>query len=163
MSTSVEGPREVDRGSEVDGSPAARSARPEDDGLAEESVAVDLRAVRRRDRREPPRSSGQDGRAVSHSRRPPRGCRRGRAADAPDVLLVLEDDAQRLVDEGRLELPRPEGEEGGRPVERLGDAGDLGQVGLAEPMDEADDLAGQTVRGAGTRARTMATSLSRLG
>ena len=44
------------------------------------------------------------------------------AADLADVLLVLEDDAERLVDELRRQLARPERQERRRPVERLGDA-----------------------------------------
>ncbi len=35
------------------------------------------------------------------------------------------------------------------PVERLGDARDLGQVGLAEAVDEADHLAGEALRSLG--------------
>jgi hypothetical protein len=65
------------------------------------------------------------------------------AANVADVLLVLEDDAERLVDELRRELARAQRQEGGGPVERLGDPRDLGQVGLAKPVDEGDDLAGE--------------------
>src|SRR5215212_4327283 len=53
-------------------------------------------------------------------------CRR--PADVPDVLLVLQYDAKGLVEELRRELRGTEGHERGGPVERLGDAGDLGQV-----------------------------------
>src|SRR6185369_3445905 len=68
-----------------------------------------------------------------------------RAPDPPDVLLVLEDDAERLVDHLAGQLARPERQEGGRPVERLGDPGHLRQVGLAQAMDEADDVAGEAL------------------
>src|SRR5262249_47052104 len=51
---------------------------------------------------------------------------RGVAADAADVLLVLEDDAERLVDDLAGQLARAERQERGRPVERLGDPGHLG-------------------------------------
>src|SRR5688500_7198205 len=58
------------------------------------------------------------------------------AADLADVLLVLEDDTEGLVDQGRRQLLRAERQEGGGPIERLGDARHLGQVGLAQSMDE---------------------------
>src|SRR6187200_2011072 len=58
------------------------------------------------------------------------------ATDPADVLLVLEDDAERLVDELRGQLARAERQQGRGPIERLGDAGDLRQVGLAEAVDE---------------------------
>ncbi len=79
---------------------------------------------------------------------PPRGglgqvAPRPLAADLADVLLVLEDDAEGLVDELRRELAGTERQERRGPVERLGDARHLGQVGVAEPVDEADDLAGE--------------------
>ena len=67
----------------------------------------------------------------------------GRAADPADVLLVLEEHAERLVDEVRRQLAGAEGQERGRPVERLGHPGHLGQVGRPQAADEADDLAGQ--------------------
>src|SRR5689334_12866898 len=62
------------------------------------------------------------------------------AADLADVFLVLQDDAERLVDEFGLQLTSAEGEQRGCPIERLCDARDLGQVGVPEPMDETDDL-----------------------
>ena len=80
---------------------------------------------------------------VSRRPRPRTVAPRAVAADPADVLLVLEDDAERLVDELGRQLAGAERQERGRPVERLGDAGHLGQVGLAQAVDEADDLAGQ--------------------
>src|SRR5690349_18402736 len=50
------------------------------------------------------------------------------AAHVADVLLVLEDDAQGLVDDLRIELGRAERQERSGPIERLGDARHLGQV-----------------------------------
>ena len=46
----------------------------------------------------------------------------------------------------RGQLGGSQGQQGRGPVERLGDAGDLGQVGLAQAVDEADDLAGEQLR-----------------
>ncbi len=62
-----------------------------------------------------------------------------------DVLLVLEDDTEALVDQFGCQLASAERDQGGRPVERLGDFRHLGEVGLAEAMDEPDDLAGESL------------------
>ena len=71
---------------------------------------------------------------------------------------------ERLVDEFRGQLAGAERQEGGGPVERLGDARDLGQVGLAEPMHEPDDLAGQALAAhPGTRASTISYSFWAVG
>ena len=48
-----------------------------------------------------------------------------------------------------VEFRGPERQERRRPVERLGDARHLGQVGLAQAMDEPDDLARQPLGGLG--------------
>ena len=119
---------EVDRGAEVDPQPDRAQGPPEDDRLAERAVA--------------PATSGSAQRGRSATRGDLLEVR-GRVAPRirADVLLVLEDDAEGLVGDGRRELTGTEGEQRGRPVERLGHAGDLGQVGLAETMDEGDDLA----------------------
>src|SRR3954452_13395526 len=131
---STDAPRSVAR-------PAARSARPN----------PTLSARRRR-----PSTSGPHGARTIAGSSASRGvvmvvvsggCARllevgssGRASDATDVLFVLEDDTERFVHDFAGELPRPEGQEGGRPVERLGDAGDLREVGITQAMDEGDDL-----------------------
>ena len=98
---------------------AARSARPNPTASSS----------RRR-----PSTSGPNGRlddgGVGHRSRPLSRRRRPRtryapgvvAADLADVLLVLEDDAERLVDELGRQLARAERQQRRRPVERLGDA-----------------------------------------
>src|SRR6266545_6791773 len=72
--------------------------------------------------------------------------RRGLTADPSDILLVLEDDAQGLVDERGAELACPERQEGSGPVESLGHPGYLRQVGLPQAVDERDHLGGQPLR-----------------
>src|SRR4051812_23467806 len=137
---STDAPRSVAR-------PAARSARPKPTDSA---------------RRRRPSTSGPHGARTIAGSGASRGvvivvvsggCARllevgssGRTSNATDVLLVLEDDTERLVDDFAGQLPRPEGQKGGRPVERLGDAGDLRQVGIAQAMDEGDDLVRELLR-----------------
>ena len=105
-------PGEVDRGPEVHVEPDGPQRPSEHDRLAEQPL--------RRRRRAAGVTGGRPG---STTRRDLLQVGRGRgAADAPDVLLVLEDDAEGLVDDGRRELAGAEGEQRGRPVERLGDA-----------------------------------------
>src|SRR5437773_5852215 len=58
------------------------------------------------------------------------------AADLADVLLVLEDDAEGFVDELRTQFASAQREKRARPVERLGNPRHLGQVRLAETVDE---------------------------
>ena len=68
------------------------------------------------------------------------------AAHAVDVLLVLEDDAERVVDGLLVEIDRAEREQRPRPVERLGHARRLEEVDAAQPLGEGDDLARQVLR-----------------
>ena len=149
MSTSGQRPGEVDGGPEVDVQAGRAQRPPEPDRLAEQPPPVDLRPPRSRD----------DGGIVRHGMPSAAGGDLGEhplgllAAELADVLLVLEDDAEGLVDELGRQLAGTEREQGGRPVERLGDARHLGQVGLAQPMDEADDLAGELLRRRRARAR----------
>ena len=63
-----------------------------------------------------------------------------------DVLLVLQQDTQRLFHPRGLQVFRPEREEGGGPVQRLRHARALGEIGLPEPLHETDDLPGQRLR-----------------
>ena len=66
-------------------------------------------------------------------------------------------------DRPRVELGLAEHLEGAHPVDRLGDAGRLGQVEVAQPVDGGDHLAGQRFRHRGSRTRTISTSRSALG
>ena len=109
---SIAAPRSIDR-------PAARSARP-NPTASEQAPAVDLGAVGAR------AMAG-----VGHGVLPRRSAaaRAGLAqvaagavaADLADVLLVLEDDAERLVDELGRQLAGTQRQQRRRPVERLGD------------------------------------------
>src|SRR5690606_35404770 len=65
------------------------------------------------------------------------------AQDAFDVLAVLERGAERGGGPARVELVGPERQQGLGPVERLGDARRLDQVGGAQPGGGAGDLLGQ--------------------
>ncbi len=125
----LQGSGEVDRRAEVD--PEARLPKrpPEADGLAEQPPAVDL-----------PRGHGPRPMAA-----PPSQPQLASAADVPDVLLVLEDDAEGLVDDLRAQLRRAEREQRIGPVERLGDAGDLREVDAAQPMHERHDPTGEAL------------------
>src|SRR5512142_960480 len=68
---------------------------------------------------------------------------RRRAGDLREVVLVLEEDAERRLDRLRRQLDRTERDERVAPVERLRDAGQLEQVARAQPLHERDDLAAQ--------------------
>ena len=79
--------------------------------------------------------------------------------DGADVVLVLEQHAERVGDRLRVERDAVERHQRFRPVERLGDARRLEEVHRAQPLRERDDLARQRLRrardtcGAGSRAR----------
>src|SRR5579871_6012590 len=60
----------------------------------------------------------------------------GTAFEPRDVVLVLEQHAERVGDGGRIERDRVELGERARPVESLGDAGGLEQILLAQRLDE---------------------------
>ena len=114
-STSPSAAREVDRGAEIGRQPRQAERAGEADRVAGEPLAVDDAG-----RVRPPGSGGSTWRGsgvagtgsasgsaagddlVEH---PPAGL----AADVPDVLLVLEDDAERLVDELRAGARSPRG------------------------------------------------------
>ena len=59
------------------------------------------------------------------------------------VVLVLEDEGERLPHRGRIELAHAERAEAARPVEGLGDARGLAQVEPAEAGDETRHLRGE--------------------
>src|SRR5260221_136316 len=71
--------------------------------------------------------------------------RRYLLADPLEGLLVLQCGAQRRVDERRVDRRRSQGGQRARPVERLGDAGDLVEVERAQALHQRSDLAGQPV------------------
>jgi hypothetical protein len=62
-----------------------------------------------------------------------------------DVLLVLEDDAEGILDHVGAELGRAESEQGARPVERLGHPGRLEEIDLAQPLGKRTDLVGEAL------------------
>ena len=72
--------------------------------------------------------------------------RRHVAAHAVDVLLVFEDDAERIVDGLLVEIDRAEGQQCPRPVERLGHARRLEEIDAAQTLGEGDDLPRQALR-----------------
>src|SRR5476649_2342087 len=71
------------------------------------------------------------------------------ALQALDVVLVLEQNAQRVVDALGIEVERIELRQCGRPVDRFSDTRRLEEVELAQFLDEAHDLARQTLADAG--------------
>src|SRR4030095_14805356 len=62
------------------------------------------------------------------------------AADLAQVVLVLQDDAERVVHDGGVERLAVEGDERGCPVERLRDSGQLVELGPPELLHEGGDL-----------------------
>src|SRR3569623_1136922 len=71
---------------------------------------------------------------------------RRRAGDLREVVLVLQEHAERRLDRLRRQHDRTERDERVAPVERLRDARQLEQVTRAQPLDERDDLAAQLLR-----------------
>src|SRR6478752_1460528 len=67
-------------------------------------------------------------------------------ADALDVLVVLQHRAERGVHHAGVELLLAEGEQGLRPVDRLGNAGRLGEVEPAQLLHEGGGLGRQSLR-----------------
>ena len=110
--------------------PASRSTRP---NVTRWRVRASL--TRRRPR--PPRAPRRAARRSSSSR------------TSVEVLVVLQDGAERLLDDGRVELLAAERDERLRPVDRLRDARRLGQVELAQPGDERRRLGRQALGHAG--------------
>src|SRR5947207_2616727 len=109
------------------GSPAALSSRPKRTEAAS-SASPETRSVAS--------LMGTDLREVAPRRL---------ALHPTNVLFVLEDDAQGLVDQFGAQLGLAQREERGRPVERLRDARNLREVGLAQALHEAHDLRGQSL------------------
>src|SRR5262245_37156889 len=68
------------------------------------------------------------------------------AADGLQILLVLDQDAERLVDDRWLELGAVERDEGCHPVERLRDAGLLVKLRRPQLLDERRRLFGEPAR-----------------
>src|SRR3990172_7440483 len=66
--------------------------------------------------------------------------RRLLARDALDVVAVLEEHAERVVHRLRVERDLVEGDQAVRPIDRLGDAGQLEEIRLPQPLHEGDDL-----------------------
>ncbi len=148
----AEGAGEVDRRAEVDVQPRRPERPPEPDRLREQPPSVDVLAGRREQDR---RAGG-----IGHRRRQaPAAClgevaTGRRAADLADVLLVLEDDAERLVDEVSGDSSRgAQGQERCRPVERLRDARNLGQVGRRGGGGRRPRRRGPALPGRPARAR----------
>ena len=110
--------------------PASRSTRPK---VTRWRVRASLTRRRPRPRARASPSSASD----------------GVVADEVEVLVVLQDGAERLLDDGRVELLAAEGDERLRPVDRLGHARRLGQVEVAQPGDERRRLGGQPLGHAG--------------
>ncbi len=135
-------PGEIDGGAEIDRQARRPQRPPKPDRLAKEAAPIDLGAERRSD---------DGGIWACH-------CPQPRAATSASIRAVCSPRTWRMsssylsttpsVSSTRagVELARAERQQGGRPVERLGDPGDLGQVGLAKAMDEADDLARELFR-----------------
>src|SRR5262249_59388086 len=69
--------------------------------------------------------------------------------EIPDVVVVLEDAAERARDDLRVQRVLVELDERLRPVDRLGHAGSLQETPSAERLDEARDLLGQARAGLG--------------
>src|SRR5215217_9586736 len=66
--------------------------------------------------------------------------RRHVAAHAVHVLLIFEDDAERIVDRLLVEIDRAKGQQRPRPVKRLSHARRLEEINAAEPLRKRDDL-----------------------
>src|SRR6478672_1372150 len=62
------------------------------------------------------------------------------ASNAVDVFLILEEEAERLVDDLALEHLAIEGDERRRPIERFGDAGGLVQIRCPKVLHEGRHL-----------------------
>src|SRR6185369_6343265 len=71
------------------------------------------------------------------------------AAHGVDVFLVLQQNAERLVDDVLIEHVAIESHQRRRPIERFGNAGRLVEIRRAQILDEGGDLPGEPLRGAG--------------
>ena len=150
MSTKLERPGEVDRRREVDGSPAARSARPNPTDSASSrrpSISSPVGAQHGLGHAHSLDAPSAQAWAVASARYGARVARTWRMSSSylrttPSVSSTTSGSA-----------PGTQRQECGRPVERLGDARDLGQVRVAQPVDEPDDLAGERARRVGDPGR----------
>ena len=128
-------------------SPRARSTRTKcSDVLGEAALAATVSAARST-RRHASVTAAMPSACTSATSRAA-DLRRERA----DVVLVLEQHAERVGDRLRVERDAVERDQRLGPVERLGDAGRLEEIQRAQPLRERDDLARQRLR----RARTLA-------
>src|SRR3954453_14662834 len=80
-------------------------------------------------------------------------CLRLIAANPIDVLLVFQDDAQRIVDSFRSQFGRAQREQGLRPVERFRHSRRLEEIDFAQPLREGADLVSQALAGFGDLGR----------
>src|SRR5207302_6630386 len=71
---------------------------------------------------------------------------RARASQPFEILLVLDNRAERRLHGGFAELGLAECDQRARPVERLGDPGQLVEIEAANPSDKLADLACQLRR-----------------
>src|SRR3954451_7061924 len=65
------------------------------------------------------------------------------AGDALEIVAILEEHAERVVDRLRIESHAVERDETVGPIDRLGDAGKLEELALAQPLHEGHYLARQ--------------------
>src|SRR5260221_12822365 len=68
------------------------------------------------------------------------------ALDLPDVVLVFQQHAERVVDRVRGQRQHVELHQGLSPVDRLGDARQFEEIGRAQLLHEGDDLAAELFR-----------------
>ena len=92
-----QGAREVDGSAKIDGQPGRAQGSPEADRLAEQTMAVDLPAIGATTMAGC--WAGSMTRRLGSGRGLGQVAARGVTLDASDVLLVLEDDAEALVDD----------------------------------------------------------------
>src|SRR5262245_26050022 len=72
-------------------------------------------------------------------------CDEGLVANRGKVLVVLQHGAERLLDGRRVELLPTERRECVRPVDRLGDAGRLGEIERPQALHEGSGLRGEAI------------------
>src|SRR6476659_10737412 len=85
------------------------------------------------------------------------------ASNAVDVFLILEEDAERLVDDMAVEHVAIQGDERRRPVERFGNTGGLVQIRRAKILHEGRHLPREAVRRPGHLGRDNAVFLFEIG
>ena len=102
-------------------------------------------------------------RGVVSARPRARGAREPFAADRLDVVAVLESDAERLLQRGRIGRLAIERLERGYPIQRFRHAGRFGKLGGAKLVDDRRDLPGELRRRVWRAPWMIASSLSKLG